>query len=149
MGGSYFDVRSFDDSTASTISGKKQNSVNAVRNILVVDDSIMVRKQIGRILESGKHNVVEYSTNGQDAVNQYEKHYPEVNLVTMDVSMPGMDSIKALELILEFDADARVVMICSLGKEETAKEAVKRGAKGYIVKPLIEKNVLDKIAAVL
>lgn len=149
MGGSYFDIRSFDESMVSTISTKKASTKNTVRNILVADDSIMVRKEIGRILENGKFNVIESCIDGQDAVNKYKNCYPEVNLVTMDVSMPGMDSLEALKLILEFDAEAKVVMICSLGKETAAKKAVELGAKGYIVKPLIKKTVLDKIALVL
>ena len=63
--------------------------------------------------------------------------------------MPKMDGLTALEQIMEFDKNAKVIMISALGKEELVKKALLLGAKNYIVKPLDRKKVLERIAGVL
>ena len=63
--------------------------------------------------------------------------------------MPRMDGITALEQIVAFDKNARVVMVSALGKEELVKKSLLTGAKNYIVKPLDRKKVLERISAAL
>ena len=72
-----------------------------------------------------------------------------VDLVTMDITMPKMDGITALEQIMAFDKNAKVVMVSALGKEELVKKSLMLGAKSYIVKPLDRKKVLERISKVL
>jgi two-component system chemotaxis response regulator CheY len=67
----------------------------------------------------------------------------------MDITMPKMDGITALEQIMAFDKNAKVVMVSALGKEELVKKSLMLGAKSYIVKPLDRKKVLERIAKVL
>jgi two-component system chemotaxis response regulator CheY len=67
----------------------------------------------------------------------------------MDVTMPGMDGVAALEQIIEFDKNAAVVMISALGKNDLVKNSLLIGAKNYIVKPLDRQKVLERIAAAL
>ena len=67
----------------------------------------------------------------------------------MDITMPRMDGITALEQIIAFDKNARVVMVSALGKEELVKKSLLAGAKNYIVKPLDRKKVLERISASL
>lgn len=117
--------------------------------VLVVDDSIFVAKQIGQILTSEGYEIVATAVDGLDGVEKYKEIAPNVDLVTMDITMPKMDGIAALEKIMAFDKSARVVMISALGKEDLVKQALLLGAKNYIVKPLDRKKVLERIASVL
>ena len=67
----------------------------------------------------------------------------------MDITMPKMDGVTALEKIIEFDKQACVIMISALGKQELVKKSLMIGAKNYIVKPLDRKKVLERIMLVL
>lgn len=117
--------------------------------ILIVDDSVFVRKQLSQILTSEEFEIVEQAGDGEEALERYKENYPNVDLVTMDITMPKMDGISALEKIIEFDKNAKIIMISALGKQELVKKALLLGAKNYIVKPLDRKKVLERIAAVL
>lgn len=117
--------------------------------VLVVDDSMFVAKQIGQILTSEGYEIVASAADGLDGVEKYKELCPNVDLVTMDITMPKMDGITALEQIMAFDKNAKVVMISALGKEELVKKALLLGAKNYIVKPLDRKKVLERISSVL
>lgn len=117
--------------------------------VLVVDDSIFVAKQLGQILTSEGYEVVATAVDGKDGVDKYKELCPNVDLVTMDITMPKMDGITALEQIMAFDKNARVVMVSALGKEELVKKSLLLGAKNYIIKPLDRKKVLERISAVL
>ncbi|OHD26107.1 MAG: two-component system response regulator [Spirochaetes bacterium GWC1_27_15] len=117
--------------------------------VLIVDDSIFVRKQLNQILTSEEFDIIDNAGNGEEAIEKYKEHYPKVDLVTMDITMPGMDGISALEKIMEFDKSAKVVMISALGKQELVKKALLLGAKNYIVKPLDRKKVLERITTVI
>ena len=117
--------------------------------ILVVDDSIFVTKQIGQILNSEGYEVIAPAVDGFEGVEKYKELCPNVDLVTMDITMPKMDGLTALEQIMAFDKNAKVVMISALGKEELVKKALLLGAKNYIVKPLDRKKVLERVAGVL
>ncbi len=125
------------------------NSDGQPFKVLVVDDSMFVAKQIGQILTSEGYEVVATAADGLDGVEKYKELCPNVDLVTMDITMPKMDGITALEQIMAFDKNAKVVMISALGKEELVKKALLLGAKNYIVKPLDRKKVLERIASVL
>ncbi len=115
--------------------------------VLVVDDSMFVAKQLGQILSSEGYEVVATAVDGQEGVEKYKDLYPNIDLVTMDITMPKMDGLTALEQIMAFDANATVVMISALGKEELVKKSLLLGAKNYIVKPLDRKKVLERIVS--
>ncbi|MBE6350672.1 MAG: response regulator [Spirochaetaceae bacterium] len=117
--------------------------------VLVIDDSMFVAKQLGQILTSEGYEVVATAVDGKDGVEKYKELCPNVDLVTMDITMPKMDGITALEQIMAFDKNAKVVMVSALGKEELVKKSLMLGAKSYIVKPLDRKKVLERIAKVL
>lgn len=108
--------------------------------VLVVDDSMFVAKQLGQILSSEGYEVVATAGDGKEGVDKYKELYPNVDVVTMDITMPRMDGITALEQIMAFDKDAKVVMVSALGKEELVKKSLMLGAKNYIVKPLDRKK---------
>lgn len=113
--------------------------------VLIVDDSMFVTKQISQILSSEGFDVVGTAKDGQEGLEKYKELYPNVDLVTMDITMPKMDGVTAMEKILEFDKEARVVMISALGKQDLVKKSLLLGAKNYIVKPLDRQKVLDRV----
>ena len=117
--------------------------------VMIVDDSMFVAKQLGQILTSEGYEVVATAADGKEGVDKYKELAPNVDLVTMDITMPRMDGITALEQIMTFDKNAKVVMISALGKEELVKKSLLLGAKNYIIKPLDRKKVLERIAAVM
>ena len=133
-----------------SMNAKKPEGVNAGGEpfrILLIDDSIFVRKQLTQILSSEGFKIVGEADNGVDGFSKYKEIYPNVDLVTMDITMPQMDGITCLEKIMEFDPKARIVMISALGKEDLVKKALVIGAKNYIVKPLDRAKVLERIVS--
>jgi two-component system, chemotaxis family, chemotaxis protein CheY len=117
--------------------------------VLIVDDSMFVTKQISQILTSEGFDIVGVAADGQEGLEKYKELYPNVDLVTMDITMPKMDGVTALEKIIEFDKNAKVVMISALGKQDLVKKSLMLGAKNYIVKPLDRKKVLERIVMTL
>ncbi len=113
--------------------------------VLIVDDSMFVKKQISQILTSEGFEVVGTAGDGLEGLEKYKELYPNVDFVTMDITMPKMDGISSLEKILEFDKDAKVIMVSALGKQDLVKKALMIGAKNYIVKPLDRVKVLERV----
>ena len=118
-------------------------------NILIVDDSIFVKKQLAQILTSEQFNIIDTAGDGEEAIEKYKEHHPNIDLVTMDITMPRLDGISSLERIIEFDKDAKIIMISALGKQELVKKSLLLGAKNYIIKPLDRKKVLERIVMVI
>lgn len=113
--------------------------------VLIVDDSMFVAKQLSQILTSEGFDVVGTAGDGEEGLNKYKELYPNVDLVTMDITMPKMDGVTALEQIIAFDKEAKVIMVSALGKQDLVKKSLLTGAKNYIVKPLDRKKVLERI----
>lgn len=117
--------------------------------ILIIDDSIFVVKQLRKILEAENFEIIDTAEDGEVGYEKYRKLFPNVDVVTMDITMPKMDGISSLEKIIEFDKNAKIIIISALGKEDLVKKALISGAKNYIVKPLDQTKVIDKIKSVL
>ncbi|HEO65199.1 MAG TPA: response regulator [Spirochaetes bacterium] len=113
--------------------------------LMVVDDSMFVTKQLTQILTSEEYDVLAVAENGEVALEKYKSHYPDIDLVTMDITMPKMDGIECLKKIIEFDKNAKIIMISAIGKQDLVKESLLIGAKNYIVKPLNRSKVLERI----
>jgi two-component system chemotaxis response regulator CheY len=117
----------------------------AAYRVLVVDDSMFVTKQISQILTSEGFDVIGTAKDGIEGLEKYKELYPNVDLVTMDITMPRMDGVTSLEKIIEFDKDAKIIMISALGKQDLVKKSLLLGAKNYIVKPLDRSKVLERV----
>lgn len=115
--------------------------------ILIVDDSIIMRKNLEHILKAVGHEVVGQAINGKQAVTLYEELKPD--LVTMDISMPMLSGTDAVSEIVKKDPKAKIIMISAINQKQMVFEAIKNGAKHYIVKPIERENVLKVITAVL
>lgn len=114
--------------------------------VLVADDARFMRELIREIIEPEGYKVVGEATDGQEAVEVFEKLHPD--LVTMDVVMPKRSGIDAVKEILRLDSTARIVMVSALGQEELVMEALQAGALDYIVKPFKPDNVLATLRKV-
>ena len=117
--------------------------------VLIVDDSMFVAKQLNQILTSEGYQIVGTAGDGLEGYEKYKELFPNVDVVTMDITMPKMDGLTALQKIMEFDKDAKVIMISALGKQDLVKQALVAGAKNYIVKPLDRKKVLERFLSVV
>lgn len=107
-----------------------------MKNVLVVDDGAFMRILIKSMLEKNGYAVVGEAEDGAAAVEKYKALRPD--LVTMDITMPNVDGIEALKGILADDPDASVIMVSALGQDAYIKEAIRQGAKGFVVKPFDE-----------
>ncbi|HLK14846.1 MAG TPA: response regulator [Fimbriimonadaceae bacterium] len=110
--------------------------------ILITDDALFMRTMLKNILMAGKFRIIE-AGNGTEAVDQYKAHRPD--MVFMDITMPGMDGIAATKAIRQIDPNAVVVMCSAMGQQTMVVEAVRAGAKDFIVKPVKPDRVLDCI----
>ena len=137
------------------MSGEREEHNQGIRKdgtpykVLLVDDSVFIRKQLAQILSSEGYEIVGQANDGVEGVELYKKLAPNVDMVTMDITMPNLDGISALEQILAFDKKAKIIMITALGKEELVRKSLMMGAKNYIVKPLDRNKVLDRIISAL
>lgn len=108
--------------------------------VLIVDDAQFMRDLLRDIFEQAGWEVAGEAENGKQAAEQFQLLKPD--LVTMDIVMPLRSGIEALADIIASDPAARVVMCSALGQESMVMEAVKAGAKDFIVKPFQPEQVL-------
>lgn len=107
--------------------------------VLVVDDSPITVAKLSRMLQTLGHRVLRTASNGAEAVTAYETYKPDV--VTMDITMPDMNGIEATRRIRARFPDAHIIMVTSHGQEKMVLEALKAGAKGYLLKPFNEEKL--------
>jgi YesN/AraC family two-component response regulator len=115
--------------------------------ILIVDDSIVMRKNLEVILSNVGHEIVGQATNGKQAVLMYSELKPD--LVTMDISMPLMSGVDAVKEITDTDEAAKIIIISALNQKQMVFEALNNGAKHYIIKPIDPNKVIGVVNEVL
>lgn len=111
------------------------------KTVLIVDDALFMRNLLRDIFQQAGWEVSGEAETGVQAVAQYRIHHPD--LVTMDIVMPEMGGIDAMKRILSEQPQARVVMCSALGQESMVMEALKAGARDFIVKPFQDAQVLE------
>lgn len=110
--------------------------------ILVVDDAAFMRLRATKLLVDAGHTVFE-AENGRLAVEAYAREQPDA--VLMDITMPEMDGLEALDAIRLSDPGAKVVMLTAMGQQSIVMDAIKRGARDFIVKPFTADRVLAAV----
>ncbi|MDE6713289.1 MAG: response regulator [Lachnospiraceae bacterium] len=111
--------------------------------ILIVDDSKTSRKMLRGILEDAGMEVIGEAADGQEALKLYTSLKPDI--VTLDITMPVMDGIKALKELMALDRTARIVMVTAAGQKGNVVEALKLGAKEFVAKPYEVDLIIDVI----
>jgi two-component system chemotaxis response regulator CheY len=102
------------------------------QTILLTDDEAHIRKFIGLILRKFDNPRILEASDGVQALALYKEHRPD--MVLLDVNMPNMDGLQALEQIKLTDPEAIVVMLTSLTNRQTVEECVRLGAADYLRK---------------
>lgn len=109
--------------------------------IMLVDDAAFMRMMVKNALtKAGYDNFVE-AQDGAEAVRKYEEESPD--MVIMDITMPNMDGLQALKKIKEGHPDAKIVMCTAMGQETMVLDAIKSGAKDFIVKPFTPERIAE------
>ena len=116
-------------------------------SILIADDAGFMRAILGEIIEDMEWTVAGEASDGQEAIAQYRKLRPD--LVLLDITMPNLDGTEALKAILEEDPQAQVVMITALGQKDQVLDAIKAGARDFIIKPFDHDRVAATLAGIL
>ena len=111
--------------------------------ILLVDDAAFMRMMLKKILAPTGNELVE-AVDGSDGVAKYKEHKP--NLVFLDIVMPNVDGIECLKQIIAHDSNAKVIMCSSIGQQTVVNDAIKIGARDFIVKPFEAAKVLESVS---
>jgi two-component system chemotaxis response regulator CheY len=114
--------------------------------ILVVDDAAFMRMKCRTLLKAAGYEVLE-AGDGEQAIEVYRNDRPDA--VLLDVTMPKMDGLQALEEIIKIDPDARVAMLTATGQQAVVKEAIAAGALDFVVKPFDDARVLQAVENLL
>ena len=117
------------------------------KKILLVDDAAFMRKMIKDTLSKSGYTDLYEAVDGADAVEKYTELHPD--LVIMDITMPNMDGLEALKAIRAKDGNANIVMCSAMGQESMVMDAVRSGAKDFIVKPFKGERVIKTVTSIL
>lgn len=114
--------------------------------ILVVDDAAFMRMKCSKLLAESGHDVLEAGT-GAEAVEKYQAEKPDA--VLLDITMPDMDGLAALKELRRLDPNARVAMVTAMGQQSIVMEALKAGARDFVVKPFDAARVMAAVEKLL
>ncbi len=115
--------------------------------ILLVDDAAFMRMMVKDTLTKNGYTDLDEASDGMQAVAKYDELHPD--LVIMDITMPNMDGLEALKTIRAKDPNATIVMCSAMGQEAMVIEAIKSGAKDFIVKPFKPERILKTVTSIL
>ena len=115
--------------------------------ILVVDDAAFMRMMVKDTLTKGGYDDIYEAVDGADAVEKFKEIQPD--LVIMDITMPNMDGLEALKEIKQIDGGANVVMCSAMGQESMVIDAIKSGAKDFIVKPFKPDRIIKTVSSIV
>ncbi len=111
--------------------------------ILTVDDAAFMRIMLKKIIAGTGNEIIE-AVDGSDGVSKFKEHKPD--LVLLDIVMPNTDGIECLKQIIALDKNAKVVMCSSIGQQAIVNDAIKIGARDFIVKPFDAAKVLEALS---
>ena len=114
---------------------------------LVVDDSVFARRNLARVIESFGGSLAGEAGDGSTAVTEYDRTQPDI--VLMDITMPQMEGIEAVDRIVSRHPEARVVMVSSVGYQENIIAALQKGARHFVQKPVVPEVLYEVIKYVM
>lgn len=111
--------------------------------LLIVDDSILIRKKIERVHDKSRYELVGQATDGAEAIIMCDKFKPDV--VTMDLTMPHIDGIESISRLMSLDPSVCILVVSALSDEATGIRALKNGATGFLMKPFNDEQLLEAL----
>lgn len=115
--------------------------------IMLVDDAAFMRMMIKKALTASGYTDFVEAQDGAEAVQKYGEEKPD--MVIMDITMPNMDGLQALKAIRGNHPDAKIVMCTAMGQESMVVDAIKSGAKDFIVKPFNQERIVETVKTIL
>lgn len=112
--------------------------------LMIVDDSNIIRNRIQRIYNSDQFTLVATASNGQEALEKFDLHRPDV--VTMDLTMPQMDGLECIENLVAKDPNVLILVVSALSDKATGIKALELGASGFLTKPFSEEELADALS---
>ena len=109
--------------------------------VMVVDDSSFSRRQVQLFLKGSEFSVVAQAENGVEALSLFQEHTPD--LVLLDIIMPEKEGTEVLDEIITVDPDAKVMMLSSMGTEDSVTRCLCLGAKTFVQKPFDKDTLLE------
>jgi two-component system chemotaxis response regulator CheY len=114
---------------------------------LIVDDSVFARKSLAKMVELFGGQVAGEAGDGRTAISEYTRTNPDI--VLMDITMPQMEGIEAVENIVREHPEARVVMVSSVGYQDNILAALQKGARHFVQKPVKPDTLYEIVRYVL
>src|SRR6185436_2606601 len=105
-----------------------------MKKLMIVDDSNIMRKTLELTMREFKLDLVATADNGKTAVDLFKKHLPDI--VTLDITMPEMDGLQALDQMMKINKEAVVIIVSALNDKGSVLQAITKGAKTYLTKPV-------------
>lgn len=115
--------------------------------VLIADDAAFSRTVLRDMLARLGHEVVGEASDGAFAVELYQDTHPDV--MTLDITMPDMNGLQSLDLLMQIDPECRIIICSAIGTDSVIKDALKLGAKDFVVKPVQESALGEAIEKVL
>ncbi|MBR7060019.1 MAG: response regulator [Neisseriaceae bacterium] len=115
--------------------------------LMIVDDSNIIRNRIKRGYNASQFELVGTATNGIEALDLFKKLRPEV--ITMDLTMPGMDGLECISRIIDIDPDVHILVVSALSDKATGIKALELGAQGFICKPFTDEQLIEALNEVV
>ena len=115
--------------------------------VMVVDDSRTSRRILKGVLMELGYEVCAEAKNGEEAYQMYGECRPDI--VTMDITMPVMNGVEALLLLKKKYPDCKVIMVSAAGQKHIMLDAIKAGAKEFILKPFDVNSIKNAIEKTL
>ena len=113
------------------------------KRVMIVDDAQFMRMVIKDIVVKMGLEVVGEAGNGEEAIKAYDLYRPE--LVTMDITMPNMDGISCIEVLMNKNPQLRILVISALADKLTGILALEKGARGFLAKPFNDRQLNDAL----
>lgn len=117
-----------------------------MKKVLLVDDSAFMRMILKKILVNAGFEIAGEASNGKEAVRCFSELKPDI--ITMDITMQELSGLDALREIVAVDPTANVIMVSAMGQEKMVTDAVRHGAKGFIVKPFKDTVVVEALSKI-
>ena len=116
-----------------------------IMKLMIVDDALIMRVLIRRMIEKTDFEVVCEASDGKDAIAKFIQYKPDI--ITMDITMPNLTGLEALKEIKKISTTVKVIMVSAMGQEALVREAVINGADSFIIKPFKEEKLIEVLEA--